>query len=91
MLAYNGSVPGPTIRAPKGSTVKIRLTDTLKELGSTLHSHGLRLEEAFDGVPPEQGGKTEVSVNGNTVEYRVKFPDSGLFWYHPHIRDDIGQ
>lgn len=91
MLAYNGSVPGPTIRAPKGATVKIRLTDNLKELGSTLHSHGVRLEDAFDGVPAEQGGKTAVSINGSTVEYSVKFPDSGLFWYHPHVRDDVGQ
>lgn len=91
MLAYNGSVPGPTIRAPKGATVKIRLTNTLKDLGTTLHSHGVRLKDAFDGVPTEQGGKTPVSASGNTVEYTVKFPDAGVFWYHPHVRDDIGQ
>lgn len=92
MLAYNGSVPGPTIRATKGSTIKIRLTNTLEDMDTTLHSHGVRLDEAFDGVPPEQGGKTAVSkTSGNTVEYTIKFPDTGAFWYHPHIRDDIGQ
>lgn len=92
MLAYNGSVPGPTIRVAKGSTIKVRLTNTLGDMDTTLHSHGVRLEEAFDGVPPVQGGKTAVSkTSGNTVEYTIKFPDTGAFWYHPHLRDDIGQ
>lgn len=92
MLAYNGSVPGPTIRAPKGSSIKVRLTNTLGDMDTTLHSHGVRLDNAFDGVPPEQGGETAVSkTSGNTVEYTIKFPDTGAFWYHPHIRDDIGQ
>ena len=92
MLAYNGSVPGPTIRAPKGSTIKVRLTNTLGDMDTTLHSHGVRLDNAFDGVPPEQGGETAVSkTSGNTVEYTIKFPDTGAFWYHPHVRDDIGQ
>lgn len=91
MFAYNGSVPGPVIRAQKGSTVKIRLTNTLGDLDTTLHSHGVRLDVAFDGVPPDQGGKTPVSGSGNTVEYTIHFPDAGAFWYHPHVRDDIGQ
>lgn len=91
MFAYNGSVPGPVIRAPKGSTVKIRLTNTLGDLDTTLHSHGVRLNVAFDGVPPDQGGKTPVSGSGNVVEYTIHFPDTGAFWYHPHVRDDIGQ
>lgn len=92
MLAYNGSVPGPTIRVAKGSTIKVRLTNTLGDMDTTLHSHGVRLDNAFDGVPPEQGGETAVSkTSGNTVEYTIKFPDTGAFWYHPHIRDDIGQ
>ena len=91
MLAYNGSVPGPTLRVAKGASVKIRLTDTVKDYGTTLHSHGVRLDEAFDGVPVEQGGKTAVSADGKTVEYAIKFPDAGTFWYHPHVRDDVGQ
>jgi len=91
MFAYNGSVPGPVIRAPKGSTIKIRLTNTIGEMDATLHSHGVRLNEAFDGVPPDQGGKTPVSGSGNTVDYTIHFPDAGAFWYHPHVRDDIGQ
>ncbi len=92
LLAYNGSVPGPVIRTTKGASVKIRLTNNLGDLDTTLHPHGVRVEEAFDGIPPEQGGITPVSFgSGNTVEYTLKFPDAGAFWYHPHIRDDIGQ
>ena len=25
---------------------------------------------------------------GGSFEYRVRFPDPGLYWYHPHTRED---
>jgi FtsP/CotA-like multicopper oxidase with cupredoxin domain len=25
------------------------------------------------------------------LEYVLEFPDSGLFWYHPHVREDFQQ
>ena len=28
---------------------------------------------------------------GGSFAYRVAFPDPGLYWYHPHIREDYGQ
>jgi FtsP/CotA-like multicopper oxidase with cupredoxin domain len=28
---------------------------------------------------------------GGTFSYRLTFPDPGLYWYHPHIRQDYGQ
>src|SRR5436305_13135544 len=50
MLAYNRSIPGPTLKVAQGSEVSIRfINDT--DLDSTVHWHGLRLENRFDGVP----------------------------------------
>jgi FtsP/CotA-like multicopper oxidase with cupredoxin domain len=50
-----------------------------------VHWHGLRLDNLNDGVPYT----TQQPVNpGNSYTYRLKFPDAGLYWYHPHIRED---
>ena len=27
---------------------------------------------------------------GGEFTYKVRFPDAGLYWYHPHIREDYG-
>ena len=27
---------------------------------------------------------------GGTYTCRVRFPDAGFYWYHPHIREDFG-
>lgn len=88
MLAYNGSIPGPLIRVQQGAEVTINFKNNA-DLASTLHSHGVRLDNAFDGVP----GLTqdEVAPGGGSFLYRVKFPDPGMYWYHPHIREDYAQ
>src|SRR6185369_5703429 len=28
---------------------------------------------------------------GGDFTYRIEFPDPGVYWYHPHIREDYGQ
>ena len=28
---------------------------------------------------------------GESFSARVSFPDPGVYWYHPHIREDYGQ
>jgi FtsP/CotA-like multicopper oxidase with cupredoxin domain len=87
MLAYNGSIPGPTVRVVQGSEIGVRVTNNA-DLDTTVHWHGLRLENRFDGVPHET--QTPIPVGGSFT-YRLKFPDAGLYWYHPHIREDYGQ
>ncbi|MDQ4024594.1 MAG: multicopper oxidase family protein [Actinomycetota bacterium] len=87
MLSYNGSIPGPTLRVRQGSHVFVDVfNDT--EMESTIHWHGLRLENEFDGVPHE----TQAPVPpGGRYTHRLSFPDAGLFWYHPHMREDYAQ
>ncbi len=87
MLAYNGSVPGPLISAAQGSTVKVTLINNT-DLDQTIHSHGVRVDNLNDGTP---GVTQDVVKPGARYTYTVTFKDAGVFWYHPHTRDDIGQ
>jgi FtsP/CotA-like multicopper oxidase with cupredoxin domain len=53
-----------------------------------VHWHGVRLDNRFDGVP---GVTQEPVAPGDSFVYRVHFPDAGIYWYHPHVREDIEQ
>jgi FtsP/CotA-like multicopper oxidase with cupredoxin domain len=86
MLAYNGSIPGPTLKAVQGSTITVHVTNH-GDLDATVHWHGLRLENRYDGTHDTQA---PIPV-GETFTYQVHFPDPGAYWYHPHIREDYGQ
>jgi FtsP/CotA-like multicopper oxidase with cupredoxin domain len=87
MLGYNGSIPGPTFKVRQGSEVTVQVTND-GDLDTTVHWHGLRLDNKYDGVPHET--QTPIPVGGN-FSYRLRFPDPGLYWYHPHIREDYTQ
>ena len=87
MLGYNGSIPGPTLHVDQGSEITVRVTND-GDVEATVHWHGLRLENRYDGVPEE----TQAPIQrGETFTYKIQFPDPGLYWYHPHIREDFAQ
>ncbi|MGY1643702.1 multicopper oxidase domain-containing protein [Geodermatophilus sp. SYSU D00703] len=87
MLAYNGSVPGPTLRVRQGSQIVVHVTNDT-DLETTVHWHGLRLDNSQDGVP----GTTQAPIPpGGEFTYRLPLVDAGLFWYHPHVREDYTQ
>ncbi len=87
MYGFNGEIPGPLIRVPQNATIIVRFHNRI-DLPSAVHWHGVRLENRNDGSP----GVTQqpVPVGGSFV-YRVHFPDAGLYWYHPHVREDVEQ
>lgn len=87
MLAYNGSIPGPILKIPQGGTVTVTFRNNL-DLPTTLHSHGVRDENKFDGIPDVT--QKEIPVGG-TYSYKLTFPDTGVFWYHAHVREDYTQ
>jgi FtsP/CotA-like multicopper oxidase with cupredoxin domain len=87
MLGYNGSIPGPTLKVQQGSEIVVHVTNH-GDLDTTVHWHGLRLENRYDGVPHETQAPIPV---GGEFTYRIQFPDAGLYWYHPHIREDYTQ
>ncbi|MBI3984331.1 MAG: multicopper oxidase domain-containing protein [Candidatus Levybacteria bacterium] len=87
MLAYNGSIPGPIIKLSQGAEITVNFKNET-DVDSTIHSHGVRVDNKFDGV----ADVTQKAVKpGESFSYKLKFPDAGIFWYHPHIREDYAQ
>ncbi|HET6683637.1 MAG TPA: multicopper oxidase family protein, partial [Gaiella sp.] len=86
MLAYNGSIPGPTLRVREGSELVVNVAND-GDLEATVHWHGLRLDNRYDGTHETQAPMPV----GGSFSYRIEFPDPGVYWYHPHIREDYGQ
>src|SRR6478752_94909 len=86
MLAYNDSIPGPTLRVPEGAEVVVDM-ENQGDLEATVHWHGLRLDNRYDGTHETQ----ELMPIGGRYTAHVAFPDPGVYWYHPHVREDYGQ
>jgi len=86
MLAYGGSIPGPTLRVREGSQLIVDVQND-GDLEATVHWHGLRLDNRYDGTHETQTPMPP----GGSFSYRLDFPDPGIYWYHPHIRQDYGQ
>jgi FtsP/CotA-like multicopper oxidase with cupredoxin domain len=86
MLAYNGSIPGPVIKVQEGSEIVVHV-ENQGDMDATVHWHGLRLENRFDGTHETQAP----ILVGERFSAKVVFPDPGAYWYHPHIREDYGQ
>ena len=87
MIAYNGSIPGPTLHVDQGSEIVVDVTNN-GDVETTVHWHGLRLDNRYDGVPVDTQTPIEI---GGVFSYRLTFPDAGFYWYHPHLREDYGQ
>jgi FtsP/CotA-like multicopper oxidase with cupredoxin domain len=80
--AYNGSVPGPILRARQGDRLRVHVQNDLVE-ATTVHWHGIRLPNAMDGVPHI----TQRPIQpGTDFTYEFTLPDAGTFFYHPHQR-----
>jgi FtsP/CotA-like multicopper oxidase with cupredoxin domain len=87
VYGFNGQSPGPFLRVRERATVTVRFENRL-ELPSAVHWHGIRLDNRFDGVP----GMTQDPVPpGGSFTYVLRFPDAGIYWYHPHVREDAQQ
>ncbi len=86
MLAYNGMIPGPTLRVAEGAEVVVRFTNNT-DMPTLLHSHGVRMANPYDGTHLVQ----KDVLPGETFAYTLKFTDPGVFWYHPHVREDKQQ
>jgi FtsP/CotA-like multicopper oxidase with cupredoxin domain len=86
-LGFNGQYPGPLIDVSEGARVTVRFVNRT-DFPTAIHWHGLRLDNRFDGVPHLTQPLVEP---GASFEYRLSFPDPGVFWYHPHHREDALQ
>lgn len=82
MLAYNGMIPGPTIRVQKDAAVTINFKNET-DMPALLHSHGVRMDNQYDGSQLQQ----KDIPPGGSFAYKLKFPDAGVFWYHTHVNE----
>ena len=78
--AYGGTSPGPEIRLARGQRVQRRLRNSL-EVPTSVHWHGIRIDNAMDGVP---GLTQDVVAPGATFDYDFVAPDAGTYWFHSH-------
>ena len=86
MLSYNGTIPGPIIKVKQGSQISINLINHT-DVPTLLHPHGVRVDNKYDGTNLVQ---KEIPPGG-AFTYTFKFPDAGVYWYHPHVREDYAQ
>lgn len=79
--AFNGSLPGPTLRVAPGDTIRVAMTNAL-EAPTNLHVHGLHVS------PEGNGDNPFVSIApGKSFDYEISLPADhppGTYWYHPH-------
>lgn len=103
--AYNGTVPGVTLEAQPGDSLKIHLVNNLPEIPegqdphvldrphawttTNLHTHGLHVSPA--------GNSDNVFLEvppGDDIDLDIQIPadhTGGLFWYHPHKHGGVCQ
>jgi FtsP/CotA-like multicopper oxidase with cupredoxin domain len=88
LLTYNGQVPGPTLEARAGDTIRINFENHLAQT-TNLHFHGLHI--------PPTGNADNVFLaipTGETQLYEFVVPEQhpgGLFWYHPHHHGTVAE
>src|ERR671915_96632 len=79
MLAYNGSIPGPTLKVQEGSELIVDI-ENQGDMEATVHWHGLRLENRYDGThetqtPIEDGKVAPFSRAETTYAAMGRFGD----------------
>jgi FtsP/CotA-like multicopper oxidase with cupredoxin domain len=76
---YNGPYLGPTLRATRGETVEMRVTNNLPEPETTTHWHGMHLPATADGGPHQVIDRGETWSPSWTIDQ-----PAATLWYHPH-------
>lgn len=78
--SYDGTVPGPLLKARQGGRITRQLVNDL-DVPTSVHWHGIRIDNAMDGV----AGLTQDAVPpGGRFDYDFAVPDAGTYWYHAH-------
>ncbi|MEO3748124.1 multicopper oxidase domain-containing protein [Plantactinospora sp. B5E13] len=79
--AFNGIVPGPTLKVNEGDKLRFIVQNNLPE-HTAVHWHGMELPNAQDGVPD----LTQPHIMpGETYVYEWTAKTTGTHWYHSHM------
>jgi FtsP/CotA-like multicopper oxidase with cupredoxin domain len=79
-VAYNGQVPGPTLRLKEGVPVTVDVTNATPN-EDIVHWHGLAIGTILDGAI-EEG--SPIIKPGKTQRYSFTPKPAGTRWYHTH-------
>ena len=78
VYGYEGIYPGPTIRARKGRTSVVRVTNRLP-FNQNIHLHGGLVPAASDGHPMQL-----IAPGGSFTYTYPNGQDAATLWYHDH-------
>jgi FtsP/CotA-like multicopper oxidase with cupredoxin domain len=82
---YNGTAPGPLLRAEVGDLVRVRVTNNT-ELSTDVHFHGVSLPNAMDGVSPI----TQDPIRpGESFTYEFTAEKPTIAMYHAHLHSQV--
>jgi FtsP/CotA-like multicopper oxidase with cupredoxin domain len=83
-MAFNGHIPGPTIRVNEGDKIRVVVTNNTGS-PTGVHWHGMELPNSQDGVP----GLTQPDIEpGQNFTYQFTAVSTGTHWYHSHMGGD---
>jgi FtsP/CotA-like multicopper oxidase with cupredoxin domain len=86
-FTYNGTVPGPHFNLKVGDKVVAHLENRLDQSFTSIHWHGIELNNASDGTPVTQNQVPP----GGTFRYEFQVLRPGVYWYHPHFEGSTNQ
>ncbi len=76
------SIPAPEFKLNVGDTVIVHFHNALDTESSSIHWHGIELDNDSDGT----GVSQDAVLPGQSYTYRFTVPRAGIFWYHPHMK-----
>ncbi len=82
LWCVNGTLPGETLRRRQGTRLTVEVDNQLPQ-ATSLHWHGIRIDNAMDGVP---GVTQDAIAPGTDFTYDFALPDAGTYWYHSHAQ-----
>jgi FtsP/CotA-like multicopper oxidase with cupredoxin domain len=80
-MMYNGMVPGPEIRVVEGDKVRVVCKNQMKNQSTSIHFHGVLVENKNDGVPFIT---QDPIIPGAEFTYEFTARNPGSHMYHSH-------
>ena len=87
MLAYNGSIPGPTLKVRQGSEILVHVSQRGRPRSDRSLARACGSRTATTGRTRRRRRWPSARASRTSSAS----PTRALYWYHPHIRQDYGQ
>ncbi|MDQ3107697.1 MAG: multicopper oxidase domain-containing protein, partial [Actinomycetota bacterium] len=86
--AYNGTVPGPTLRVDPGDRVRIVVTNRMTE-STAVHIHGIDLPNSMDGVPDITQAPIKPGASFDYEFTAQSTPAVGMYHSHHNAAEQV--